>query len=328
MEQQLHDPEESIPPRGSAGFSAGGSSSSHPQLLPRWAGAGTGGCRSSGEHPHPRRALGLWPYTLSSSPILRAKMLRLLKSAQFAPLSEEEPGQGAPGSRRTLPQGTFALAVHPSGAAHPDPPLRIKHLLCCRRIPLFCFHMLHSCGSSASPGCKDPPGAKGSSQLRSLSGLCPCSSGVPAGSRDAVRPPSHPWRVVAGTPQERCPWHSEFPCCSSTTLPAATHLEPNRSVLVPTTRRLPWLLNDFLEGKCQTPLATVKTNPATASRTAPRTPAARPLQPTDRGRVSAGVARPILPPPEAAVGGTPPAPPSLTLGWGTPSAPAPIQPSP
>lgn len=153
---------------------------------------------------------------LSSSPILTAKMLRLLKTPQFTPPSKEEPGLGAPGSRnrRTLPQGTSALAVHPSGAAYLDQPLHIKHLLHCRRIPPFCFHMLHACGSSASPGCKDPPGPKGWQPPPHPLRLCPCSSGEPARRRDAIRPPSHPCRVVAGTLQERCPRHSEFPCCS------------------------------------------------------------------------------------------------------------------
>lgn len=90
-------------------------------------------------------------------------MLQHLKSLQSAPLSKEEPGQGAPGSRdrRTLPQRTFALAVHPSGAAYPDQPLHTKHLLRCRRIPQFRFHALRACGSSASPGCREPPGPKG-----------------------------------------------------------------------------------------------------------------------------------------------------------------------
>lgn len=214
----------------------------HPPLPPTAAAAW--GCRSSGERPPPRGAFSVPPPTLSSSPVLTAKMLQRLKSLRFAPPSKEEPGQGAPGPGAgglchrdrwpwlCIPLVPLTRVSHPTtrtfcstGGSHP--------FLFTRSV-LAALWLLPVADILLVP--------RAGSHLRTRS------------RRDATRPPSHRCRAVAGTPQERWPQHSGFPGSAGAHCPRP--LSQSRSALGPTTRLLPRLVNGFLGAKCPTLLAT------------------------------------------------------------------------
>lgn len=148
----------------------------------------------------------------------------LLKPSQCTPSRKEEPGLGSPGSRdwRTLPQETFTLAAHPSGGARSDQLLCTEHLPHGGRIPPFPSHMPHTCSSSASPGCNDPPGSGLAVSSPPFPGHVP-KAAVPAGMWSASREVVCHLRDSADT-TEPCPRHGEFPCCSSAALPAPPEL--------------------------------------------------------------------------------------------------------